>query len=231
MTDIVIKPSNSGGSVKLQTEGGTNGLTMASTGDLTTSGNVAVTGIVTGGTLGSGVTFPSGHMIDVAQVLYKSATSDNSSNQWNDYPGDIGNGSLSITPKATNSKFLVTWHLAVLRLQGQYSCMLRLNRKIASGSWDDTICIGESSSNRTRCTFAVRSPNENNMYTPTWSGTFLDTPTLTDLSPLYYKFTFNNAPTVSYTYPTYFGRNSPDWDDSGSGNRIVQSLTVQEIAG
>ena len=52
MTDIVIKPSNSGGSVKLQTEGGTNGLTMANTGVLTTSGNVAVTGTVTGGTLG-----------------------------------------------------------------------------------------------------------------------------------------------------------------------------------
>ena len=63
MTDLVIKPSNSGGSVKLQTEGGTNGLTMASTGDLTTSGNVAVTGTVTGGTLGTGVTFPAGHMI------------------------------------------------------------------------------------------------------------------------------------------------------------------------
>ena len=63
MTDIVIKPSNSGGSVKLQTEDGTNGLTMASTGDLTTSGNVAVTGTMTGGTLGSGVTFPAGHNI------------------------------------------------------------------------------------------------------------------------------------------------------------------------
>ena len=60
MTDLVIKSSNSGGSVKLQTEGGTNGLTMASTGDLTTSGNVAVTGTMTGGTLGSGVTFPVG---------------------------------------------------------------------------------------------------------------------------------------------------------------------------
>ena len=93
--------------------------------------------------------FPAGCMIDVAQVLYKSATSDNSYNQWKDYPGDIGNGSLSITPKATNSKFLVTWHLAVLRLQGEYSVHLRLNRKIGSGSWDDTICIGESSSNRT----------------------------------------------------------------------------------
>ena len=65
MTDIVIKPSNSGGSVKLQTEGGTNGLTMASTGVLTTSGNVAVTGTVTGGTLGSGVTFPAGHVLKV----------------------------------------------------------------------------------------------------------------------------------------------------------------------
>ena len=182
-------------------------------------------------TLASGVTFPAGCMIDVAQVLYKSATSDNSYNQWKDYPGDIGNGSLSITPKATNSKFLLTWHLAVLRLQGQYACFLRLNRKIGTGSWDDTICIGDSSSNRTRSTFAVRSPNENNMYTPTWSGTFLDTPTLSELSPVYYKFTFNNAPSTSYTYTTYFGTNSEDWDDAGSGARIVQSLTVQEIAG
>ena len=179
----------------------------------------------------SAATFPAGHMIDVAQVLYKSATSDSSTNQWNDYPGDIGNGSLSLTPKATNSKFLVTWHLAILRLQGTYSCHLRLNRKIGTGSWDDTICIGDASSNRTRSTFAVRSPNEDSMYPITYSGTFLDTPTLTDLSPLYYKFTFNNAPGFSYTHTTYFGTNSNDWDDSGSGARIVQSLTVQEIAG
>ena len=67
MTDLVIKPSNSGGSVKLQTEGGTNGLTMASTGDLTTSGNVAVTGTMTGGTLGTGVTFPTHHIIQISE--------------------------------------------------------------------------------------------------------------------------------------------------------------------
>ena len=76
MTDIVIKPSNSGGSVKLQTEGGTNGLTMANTGVLTTSGNVAITGTMTGGaigsgvtgTLGTGVTFPAGHVL---QTVYQ----------------------------------------------------------------------------------------------------------------------------------------------------------------
>ena len=201
-----------------------------------TSGNITYDTGTFNGTLGSSAdlssaTYPSGHMINVAQVLYKSATSDNSYNQWKDYPGDIGNGSLSLTPKATNSKFLVTWHLAVLRLQGQYSCHLRLNRKIGETDWDDTICIGEPNGNKTRSTFAVRSPNEDNMYSPTWSGTFLDTPTLSDLSPVYYKFTFNNAPSTSYAHATYFGTNSNDWDDSGSGNRIVQSLTVQEIAG
>ena len=196
-----------------------------------TSGNISIDNFNSlSGNL-TGATFPAGHMINVAQVLYKSATSDNSYNQWKDYPGDIGNGSLSITPKATNSKFLVTWHLAVLRLQGEYSVHLRLNRKIGSGSWDDTICIGESSSNRTSSTFSVRSPNEDNMYPITYSGTFLDTPTLSDLSSVYYKFTFNNAPSTSHTYTTYFGRNSNDWDDTGSGARIVQSLTVQEIAG
>ena len=74
MTDIVIKPSNSGGSVKLQTEGGTNGLTMASTGVLTTSGNVAVTGTMTGGTLGSGVTFPAGHIIQIVTNIPSTVT-------------------------------------------------------------------------------------------------------------------------------------------------------------
>ena len=94
MTDIVIKPSNSGGSVKLQTEGGTNGLTMANTGVLTTSGNVAVTGTVTGGTLGSGVTFPAGHIIQVLQTV-KTSDSNTQSTSLIDLPGM----SVDITPK------------------------------------------------------------------------------------------------------------------------------------
>ena len=182
--------------------------------------------------LGSGTVFPAGHMIGVAQVLYKGADADNTPNQWKDYPGDIGNGSLSITPKATNSKFLVTWHLSVMRIQDEYSVHLRLNRKIGSGSWDDTICIGDTEGIRTRSTFSIRSPhNETTAFAETSSGTFLDTPTLSDLSTVYYKFTYNNAPSTGHTKNTYFGRNSSDWNDTGSGARIVQSLTVQEIAG
>jgi len=107
MTDLVIKPSNSGGSVKLQTEGGTNGLTMASTGDLTTSGNVAVTGTVTGGTLGSAVNFPSGHII---QMQFADSTlSARTSTTERAESGTTGLqiASVDITPRATSSKFLV----------------------------------------------------------------------------------------------------------------------------
>lgn len=121
MTDIVIKPSNSGGSVKLQTEGGTNGLTMASTGDLTTSGNVAVTGTVTGGTLGTGVTFPAGHVL---QVFHKQTSNLQtiSGYTWTVIGGSGTTGGgfdegleTSFTPKSANSKLILQFKVEIGR--------------------------------------------------------------------------------------------------------------------
>ena len=99
MTDIVIKPSNSDGSVKLQTEGGTNGLTMANTGVLTTSGNVAVTGTVTGGTLGSGVTFPSGIMCGFTETTTTPTASQGTDTSYTTLTGS----SVDYTPVAGSS--------------------------------------------------------------------------------------------------------------------------------
>ena len=112
MTDIVIKPSNSGGSVKLQTEGGTNGLTMASTGDLTTSGNVAVTGTVTGGTLGSSVTFPSGHVIQTSTPsIYTGSSADVAGRT------QVGSASIYYHPESSMTN-------SITKIQGTSSFLL-----------------------------------------------------------------------------------------------------------
>ena len=108
MTDIVIKPSNSEGSVKLQTEGGTNGLTMASTGVLTTSGNVAVTGTVTGGTLGSGVTFPTGHIIQVKNHKTTTRGSASVTGASPAYNTGASYTTFTFTPHKSTSKLLLT---------------------------------------------------------------------------------------------------------------------------
>jgi len=113
MTDIVIKPSNSDGSVKLQTEGGTNGLTMANTGVLTTSGNVAVTGTMTGGTLGSGVTFPAGHILQVQSTNWSNTNQIGDTGEISETTAYNNNSltplsEVSITPISATSYFYIT---------------------------------------------------------------------------------------------------------------------------
>jgi len=191
------------------------------------------------GTLGSGVlasaTFPAGMMLDIQQVTYTSSYANGTSNVWQDWPGDIGSGVLNITPKSTSSKFYVTWSLFVSRLAGTYSCHARLSRKIGSGSWDDLIAVGDTDGNRTRGTFAVRTiflTTNGEAYEPPRSGSFLDSLTLSNTTdPVYYRFIYNNAPTISNSTETFFNRNSSDWNDTGSGSRMISTLTMQEIAG
>ena len=149
MTDIVIKPSNSGGSVKLQTEGGTNGLTMASTGVLTTSGNVAVTGTVTGGTLGTGVTFPAGHIIQVTD-LATTTTAVTLYGTW----AAIGL-SQSITPISSSSKILIQCQISMQQYRTSYETfggikLLRGSTDIFMGTMYESVMeAGLSSSSRT----------------------------------------------------------------------------------
>jgi len=124
MTDIVIKPSNSDGSVKLQTEGGTNGLTMANTGVLTTSGNVAVTGTMTGGTLGTGVTFPTGHVLRVLGDNYTGNLELTTTYQ------DVPNLSVDITMSSQTNKIAIMANLATYHHASGTSCAGILVRTI-----------------------------------------------------------------------------------------------------
>jgi hypothetical protein len=202
-------------------------------GELLSSKETDLTGMT--GTIGSSVVFPSGMPIDIQQVTYTSATSNNTPNAWQNWPGAIGAGNLSITPKSTSSKFYISWSLFISRLAGTYSVHARLARKIGSGSWNDLIAVGDVDSSRTRGTFAVRTihlTTDGEAYEPPRSGSFLDSPTLSNITDsVYYKFTFNNDPGGSNTTYTFFNRNSSDWDEDRSGSRMISTLTMQEIAG
>ena len=75
MSDLIIKPSGTSANFKVQNPSVTNKITMDSDGVTTFASNVSLSGTMTAGTLASGVTFPSGHIIQVVQTLKTTVTS------------------------------------------------------------------------------------------------------------------------------------------------------------
>ena len=220
MTDIIIKPSNSGGSVKLQTEGGTNGLTMASTGVLTTSGNVAVTGTVTGGTLGTGVTFPAGHIIQVLQTV-KTSDSNTQSTSLIDLPGM----SVDITPKKSTSKILVNVNMwAASSYYVFHAALFRDSTELGSA---------DAASNRST-NFLNSSQNDATAAHGQMMcivGTLLDSPTIPSTPiAITYKVKYSARPDGSQSSYSFVNRSEPDRDNTTYDSRATSTITVMEIA-
>ena len=126
---------------------------------------------------------------------------------------DITGFTASITPSATNSKILVTVHLAV----GNASNSIAQIYTIVRDSTD--IAIGDSAGSRTRCTLFERAGNYT--YPASHSVTHLDAPSTT--SPTVYKMKMKtNGGTGT------INRNGYDPDTSVAG-RTVSSITLMEI--
>ena len=62
MGDLIIKPASSG-NLKIQDQGGTERISLNTSGVTIFAANVALSDTMTGGTIGSAVTFPAGHII------------------------------------------------------------------------------------------------------------------------------------------------------------------------
>ena len=92
MADLIIKPT-SGGSLKLQEDGGTDAISVG------TDGQSTITQIH------SASKFPTGHIIQVQSLTLSSAQEKTSptANTWFDIPSFT----LNITPSATSSKVMV----------------------------------------------------------------------------------------------------------------------------
>ena len=220
MTDIVIKPSNSGGSVKLQTEGGTNGLTMANTGVLTTSGNVAVTGTVTGGTLGSGVTFPAGHIIQVLQTV-KTSESNTQSPSLIDLPGM----SVDITPKKSTSKILVNVNMwAASSYYVVHAALFRDSTELGSAD-----AAAGRSTNFLNSTQDDTAAGHGQMMCIV--GTFLESPTIPSTPiAITYKVQYSARPDGGSSSYTFVNRSEPDRDNTTYDARATSTITVMEVA-
>ena len=110
MADLIIKPS-SGNSLVLQDEGGDAALTVGTTGSTTLAGTANNLGTATAGTLSSGVTFPTGHVLQVQSHIYLTNSS-------------LTDGAVDILTKTFNrikgnSHFIVWYVLSMAPIQDQ----------------------------------------------------------------------------------------------------------------
>lgn len=170
-------------------------------------------------TIQSGVNFPSGHILQVAQTV-KTDTFSSQSTSFIDITGL----SVSITPKFATSKVLVMWSLAT---SGSGHFDTRLARTIDSLS--DYPYLGDQlGSNRIRSThhhYVTTSYNTTyNMMSD--NGQYLDSPNTT--STVTYKF--QGANPHSSSYYVRIGYPYSDGDNTWSGSN-PSSITVLEVAG
>ena len=96
MSDLIIKPSGTSANFKVQNPSGTDKIVMNSSGTITT------------GTLGSGVTFPSGHIIQVKNHKTTTRGSASVTGASPAYNTGASYTTFTFTPHKSTSKLLLT---------------------------------------------------------------------------------------------------------------------------
>ena len=227
MANLIIKPT-SGGSLILQDEGGTAAHTIDASGNHTLSGTTNNVGTVTagsiaGGTITSATAFPAGHVIQVVSAVKTAKQSSASvNNTWTAITGL----DLSITPSATSSKILVTYHINFAQSSGSHT-------GVAFGLYRGGSIIatatGDSSGNtRTRVTSgAVHYNNDDsNAYNGSSSMSYLDSPSTT--SAVVYQPYIYNASGSAFT--SYINRDQ-NASNANYGTDAISTITCMEISG
>ena len=200
MSDLIIKPSGTGASLKIQNPSGTNKIVMNSSGTITT------------GTLGSGVTFPAGHVLQVKSASMGDALSLTSitAQTWT----DIAGLSVQITPKFSSSKIMVFASVKGNTAQN-VMCFLKTLR-------DSTeVGIGNTQGSFTRCSGALKEISSYDIGSTDWN--FIDSPTIPDTPiAITYKVQVYTNGTVYINRPTVAA-------DNYSVGSAHSSMTVMEI--
>ena len=133
--------------------------------------------------------------------------------------------SHAITPSSSSNKIEVTMNLSIAMSAAPNQLMLRLRRKIGSGSFADlTTALGDTDGSRYRCFHCV--PNPDNVYMAmTINLNFLDSPNTTDAV----TYSFSAAHDSGSTRTIYINA------DGGSYNhaytpRPASTIILKEIA-
>ena len=200
--------------LKLTADGG--GGTVAIKGPASTTGNNPFELTVPGTASGTILTSNSS-VGKILQVLQTTKTDRTSASVTSGVFEDISGLSVTITPTATSSKILVSFHLHVATTVGNYTVFSRIMR----GS--TAIGIGDQvGSNRPRVSNITWSNNESYQAT-TMDNAFLDSPNTTSATT--YKIQW----TDSYGQTIYLNRGITDSDNT-SYPCSLSHITVMEVA-
>ena len=207
MGDLILKPA-SRGSLKIQDQAGTNFIT---------------TGSSSGLTLDSGVTFPTGMIVNVQQVV-KRGTQVISSQT---YVLVSGLTITTATPKSSSSKFLIEYHIAASILDDTNHGYLQIYKggSALSGATADNSGT-DSIGNRTGATQVVNQSGAADGSTFSYGMKFLDSPSSsTAVTYAIYGKTSNSNGSL------YINRSGRDNDAATHDGRSISTLTIMEIAG
>ena len=198
MGDLIIKPASSG-SLKIQDQAGTAHIT---------------TGTSSGLTLGSAVTFPAGHIIQVQSFAY---TDDNKSGTGTSF-ADTGL-TVSITPTATSSKIMVMAQVS-MGASTNYRFAIRLVR-------DSTNIFIADPSGLTSTTLATagHQGSGGNMIDVTFPVMFLDSPSTTSAT------TYKIQAAAEQSAGTWYLNRGAGGADNSTVYTVTSSITVMEVAG
>jgi len=234
MGDLIIKPE-SGGSIKLQNNAGTNALVSDNSGNITLAGATTLTGNVTlsgtannlgtvtagsiaGGTITSATTFPAGHVLQVKSTYVtdrNSSTATSTSGTGTDCGLNV-----TITPVSSTSDFLITLSIGKWGSPDSNSMGMILSKdgaKIGNGV--------DSSSRNGIFTGGVKWSWNDSNHADGASAHYLDT--VSGSSARTYKCGF-----VVQGGTGYINRNGSNSDnDSVYSSYTGSSLTVMEIQG
>ena len=207
MGDLIIKPASSG-SLKIQDQAGTNFIT---------------TGTSSGLTLDSGVTFPAGHIIQIAQVTKTAAETFNNQN-WTTAIASL-NPSF-VTKKANSKVFVETNQFWGGAEGGAEGVGVRLYRNDGTGYAEVTATRDGTLS--WSCWFDVPAFSGDDYAPQGVTASFLDSPSVAAGTTLTYAF--HPRPHADI-YPVYLniGKNTSGGDTNGRW-RPLTTATIMEIA-
>ena len=231
MGDLIIKPASSG-NLKIQDQGGTERISLNTSGVTTFASNTTFSGTgnnigtATAGTLGSSVVFPAGHIIQVKFVEFTGVQTIGNGSSTGTTFVNIGSGvsgqefSIDMSLSASGNKVIGFGNVNITSSQ-RYSGI-----KVF---YDSTqIALGDASSDRTRMTVStMRNDDASNDQYIMHNSSFSFNYTPSDTSNHTYSVKAGN--TWSNSGYTYINRNNDDGDNAYT-HRGYSHFTLMEIA-
>ena len=214
MSDLIIKPSGTSANFKVQNPSGTDKIVMNSSGTITT------------GTLGSGVTFPAGHIIQVKFVEFTGIQTICDGTIDGKTFVNIGTGvsgqEFSIDMSVSRGNQVLGFCNVNISATGRYSGI-----KVF---YDSTqIALGDAAGSRSRMTVsAMRNDEATNDTFIMHNSSFVFNYTPSDTSSHTYKVQAGNTYSAS-TY-TYVNRNNNDTSSHTYSHRGYSHFMLMEIA-